>query len=73
MDYRNTKTPSIQRRLDRETLSQLAFLGKSNLNFPWEKSHWDNTVVKVKLKKNVKEEEDENKKAERWGEEEELS
>ena len=31
------------------TLSQLAFPGgKSNPNFPWEKTHWDNTVVKNK-------------------------
>ena len=27
-------------------LSQLAFPGESNVIFPWEKSHWDNTVVK---------------------------
>ena len=27
-------------------LSQVAFPGEGNLNFPWEKSHWDNTVVK---------------------------
>ena len=26
-------------------LLQLAFSGESNPNFPWEKSHWDNTVV----------------------------
>ena len=26
-------------------LSQLTFPGESNLNFPWEKSHWDNRVV----------------------------
>ena len=25
---------------------------KSNPNFPWEKSHWDNTVVKSKVKSN---------------------
>ena len=29
-------------------LLQLAFPGESNLNFPWEKSHWDNIVVKKK-------------------------
>ena len=28
------------------TLLQLAFLGENNLNFPWEKSQWDNTVDK---------------------------
>ena len=27
-------------------LSQLAFPGASNPNFPWEKSHWGNTVEK---------------------------
>ena len=36
------------------TLSQLAFPGESNLNFPWEKSHWDNTVVKSKVKSESK-------------------
>ena len=29
-------------------LSQLAFPGENNPNFPWEKSYWDNTVVKSK-------------------------
>ena len=28
------------------TLLQLAFPGEGNPNFLWEKSHWDNTVVK---------------------------
>ena len=32
-------------------LSQLAFRGKNNPNFPWEKSHLDNTVVKSKAEK----------------------
>ena len=33
-------------------LSQLAFPREGNLNFPWEKSHWNNTdVEKKKLKK----------------------
>ena len=31
--------------LGRATLSQLAFPGEGNQNFPWEKSHWNNTVV----------------------------
>ena len=31
------------------TLSQLAFPREGNPNFPWEKSPWDNTVVKKKL------------------------
>ena len=33
------------------TLSQLAFPGEGNPNFPWEKSHWDDTAVKSKKKK----------------------
>ena len=45
------KTPSIHGRLGSSTLSQLAFLRHSNSNFPWEKSHWDITVVKSKVKK----------------------
>ena len=32
-----------------ERLSQLAFSGEGNPNCPWEKSHWDNTVVKSKF------------------------
>ena len=32
------------------TLSQLAFTGEINPNFPWDKSHWDNTVVKSNKK-----------------------
>ena len=38
------------------TQSQLAFPREGNPNFPWEKSHWDNTFVKSKisLKKKVK-------------------
>ena len=50
-DYGNTKTPSMHRRLGSATLSQLAFPGKGNPNFSWEKSHWDNTVVKSITKK----------------------
>ena len=30
------------------TLSQLTFLEENNLNFPWEKSQWNNTAVKKK-------------------------
>ena len=46
----------MHRRLGSVTLSQLAFPGESNLNFPWEKSHWQNTFVKSfqKFKKEVK-------------------
>ena len=50
MDDGNTKTPSMHSRLGSATLSQLAFPGESNLNFPWEKSQLDNTVVKKKKK-----------------------
>ena len=31
------------------------FSQESKLNFPWEKSHWDNTVTKKKKKKKKKE------------------
>ena len=37
----------MHRRLGSATLSQLAFPGERNPNFPWEKSHWDNTVVQL--------------------------
>ena len=40
-------------RLGSATLLQLAFPEKSNLNFAWEKSYWDNTVVKKVLTKRV--------------------
>ena len=52
MDYGNTKT-SMYSRLGSATLSQLAFSGERNPNFPWEKSHWDNTAVKSNNKKKV--------------------
>ena len=46
VDYRQTKTPSMHGRLGNMALeSQLASSDKSNPNFPWEKSQWDNTVV----------------------------
>ena len=38
-------------RLGSATLSQLAFSGEGNPNIPWQKSHWEITVVKV-LNKN---------------------
>ena len=44
VDYRNAETPSMLCRLGSATLSPLAFLGESNPNFLWEKSHWDKTV-----------------------------
>ena len=47
VDYGNNRIFNMRRRLSCATLSQLAFLGESNPNFPWEKSHWDNTVQKV--------------------------
>ena len=33
------------------TLSQLAFPRDSKLNIPWEKSQWDNTIVKKNREK----------------------
>ena len=39
----------MHRGLGSATLSQLAFSGESNPNFPWEKSQWDNTVLKKKV------------------------
>ena len=56
MDYGNTETPSMHHRLGSATLSQLVFAGEGNPNFPWEKSQWDNTVVKSKVKKKKKKE-----------------
>ena len=38
-------------RLGSATLSHLNFPGKSNPNFPWEESQWDNTVITRKEKK----------------------
>ena len=46
VDYGNTETPSMHARLGSATLSQLAFPGEGNPNFPLEKSHLENTVVK---------------------------
>ena len=45
---KNTDTPSMHRRLGSTTLSQLAFPGESNPNFPWKKSQGNNAVVKLK-------------------------
>ena len=39
----------MHHKLGSATLSQLAFLCESHPNFPWEKSQWDNTVVKRKV------------------------
>ena len=41
----------MHNRSDSATLSQLAFPGESSPNFPWENSHWDNTVVRTKQTK----------------------
>ena len=38
VDYGNTKTPSMHRRLGSATRLQLAFPWENNPNFPWEKS-----------------------------------
>ena len=46
--YGNATTPSMHRRLGSAAQSQLAFLEDSNPNFLWEKSQWDDTVVKKK-------------------------
>ena len=45
MDYGNTKTPSMHRRLGSATLSQQDFPGENNPNIPWEKSQWYKTVT----------------------------
>ena len=45
-----TETPSMHRGLGSATLSQLAFPREGKPNFPWKKSHWDNTLVKTKNK-----------------------
>ena len=45
------KHPAYTLGLGSAPLSQMAFPGESNPNFPWEKSHWDNTVVKSIFKK----------------------
>ena len=47
VEYGNTKTPSVQRRLGRVTVTA-GSPRAGNPNFPWQKSHWDNTVVKKK-------------------------
>ena len=54
MDYGNTKTPGMHCRLGSTTLLQLAFPREGNQNFPWEKSHWGNPVVKSNNKKREK-------------------
>ena len=46
VDYGNTKTPSMHRRLDSATLLQLAFPREGNPNFPGRNPIWDNTAVK---------------------------
>ena len=40
--------------LGNATLSQLAFPGESDQNFSWEKSQWDNTIVKTRKKEGKK-------------------
>ena len=53
MDYENTRTASMHLRLWSMTVLWPAFNGKSNLNFPWEKSQWDKPVVKKKWKVDI--------------------
>ena len=47
VDYGNARTPSMHCRLGSATLSQLAFPGESNPNFPWEKSHLGRYIRKM--------------------------
>ena len=47
----------MHRRLGNATLSQLVFSGENDPNFPREKSHWDNIVVKRKKKRKKKKKE----------------
>ena len=44
---RKTKAPSMHCRLGSMIVSQLAFPREGNPDFPWQKSHQDNTVVKT--------------------------
>ena len=48
MDFGNTKTPSMHRRLSSATLSQLAFAGESNPNFLC-MYEWDVWGVQIRL------------------------
>ena len=50
VDYGSAKTPCMHHRLGNAILSQLSFPRKSNPNFQWKKSKWDNRVAKKKLK-----------------------
>ena len=45
LNYADTKTSSMHRRLGSATLLRLAFPRESDPNLPWEKSQWHNTVV----------------------------
>ena len=56
MDNGNTETLKHQACtvLGNATLSELAFSEESDQNLPWEKSQWDNTVVKNKTNKKIK-------------------
>ena len=50
VDYGDTETPSMHRRLGSAILLQLVFPGESDPNFPWKKSHWGNTVKSIVFK-----------------------
>ena len=50
VNYGNAKTSSMHHRLGSATLLLLAFSREDNLNFPWEKSCWDNSCKKYFLK-----------------------
>ena len=50
-DLQEEEEPSMHCKLSWQTsptLSQLAFPGEGDPNFPWEKSQWDNAVVRSK-------------------------
>ena len=51
VDYGNTKTPRMHRRLGSGTTSQLAFPGESSPNFPWEKCERTLRLLKKKKEK----------------------
>ena len=53
MDYKIAKTPSMHCRLGSGTVTA-GFPQGRQPDFPWEKSHWDNTIVKMKKKQEKK-------------------
>ena len=45
MDYGNTRTPSMHRRLGSATLSQLGFQQEKQIKFPIEEIPMENTII----------------------------